>query len=399
MDTCRAPEKQNSHHFRECHTPFCVDTCDINHHDLVVALCVNWHYARIRQPGILPPVLTEAIESTKRLGWDKNSDVPDPLEELRCPLLYLACAFEKSGIVEGLLRHNFDPCVVNQHGETALHGAVRHLYNTGTSSRKEKIGKNVSTKKGREEAFFSIVSLLTKYYPRLLAFKANSGFTAFHLCATKITYTDSNRSATFHRFCLKVMIKRLFELEAASLLTKYEVMEIIKTADNKNGDSILHILARDRKDGFEVLKFIRLFVLLGIGTELPNEKNRRNETVFSIACQTNARDAAEIFQSLPSADSCQNYFDWRYRGKYHIHQQNIVCYVKNITCVSDARFNNNLSPSRVSSNNESDLVTWDRFPPLSRVRSTFGGGARARFPNSGWKPSLSVPPLVQKLPR
>ena len=318
MNTCRTSEKQNSHNFRKCHTPFCVDTCVMKHHDLVAALCVNWRYVRIYQPAILPPVLTEAIESTRLSGWDKNSDVPDPLEELRCPLLYLACAFGNGGIVEGLLRHNFDPCVVNQHGETALHGAARHLYNTGTSSRKEKIGKNVSTKKGREEVFFSIVSILTKYYPRLLAFKDNRGLTAFHLCATKITHTDSNKSATFHQFCLKVMIKRLFELEAASLLTKYEVMEVIKTSDNENGDSILHVLARDRKDGFEVLKFIRLFVLLSIGTELPNEKNWRNETVFSIAWQTNARDAAEIFPGS-CVDSCQQYLNWHYQGQYSNH--------------------------------------------------------------------------------
>lgn len=323
MDTCRAREKQTVSDFRKCHTPFCLDACDIPHHDLVAALCTDWRYIRTPQPGILPPVLTEAIESSRLLGWDKNSDVPDPLEALRCPLLYLACAFGKSGIVEGLLRHNFDPCVVNQHGETTLHGAARHLYNTGTSSRKEKIGKSVSTKKGREEVFFSIVSLLTKYYPRLLAFKDNNGFTALHLCAIKITrrtehysppYNNSSKSSSFHQFCLKVMIKRLFELEAASLLTKYEVMEIIKTSDNENGDSILHILARDRKNGFEVLKFVRHFVLMGTGTELPNAKNRRNETVFSIACQTNARGAAEIFPGLSFADSCQHYFDWRYQG-------------------------------------------------------------------------------------
>lgn len=115
------------------------------------------------------------------------------------------------------------------------------------------------------------------------------------------------------------MIKRLLELEAASLLSKYEVMEIIKTPDDKYGDSILHILARDRKDGFEVLKFVRTFVLLGIGAELPNEKNRRNETVFSIACQTNAGGAEEIFPGLSCADSCQHYFDWRYQGLCGIH--------------------------------------------------------------------------------
>ena len=317
MDTCIAGEKQNPHHFRKYHTPFCEDACAIKHHDLVAALCVNWRYVRsfrIHQPGILPPVLTEAIESSKLLGWDKDSVVPDPMEELRYPLLYLACAFGKGGILEGLLQHDFNPCVVNQRGETALHGAARHLYNTGTSSRKEVIGKNVCTKKGREEVFFSIVSLLTKYYPRLLAFKDNSGLTAFHLCAMKITYSNSNKIASFHQFCLKVMIKRLFELEAASLLSKYEVIEIIKAPDNKYGDSILHILARHKKDGFEVLKFVRTFVALGIGTELPNEKNRRNETVFSIACQTDARGAEEIFPGLSCADSCQHYFDWRYQG-------------------------------------------------------------------------------------
>lgn len=321
MDTSRAGEKQKSScRQRAGHTPLCLDTCNLEHNDVVVALCLDGRHVRgrIHCVGVLPIALMEGIEYLKLQGWHIDSEIPDSLEELRCPLLYLACAFGKIGIVEGLLRHNFNPRVVNRHGETALHGAVKHLYNAVPYARQRKSvepGTNVSIQQRREEAFLRILSLLTEYYPRILAFKENSGFTALYLSATMITRrncnehyrrcTKLNKRASFQKFCLKLMIKRLFELEAVSLLTKNEVMDIITTSDNADGESLLHILARDSKGGFEVLKFIH-GLLLSLGTELPNAKSRRlNETVFSIAWQTDARGAAEIFPGLSQQQPCQ----------------------------------------------------------------------------------------------
>lgn len=319
MDTNTAREKQKSSCRQRGHTPFCLDTCTLKHHDLVAALCLDKRHnsARIHHLGVLPTGLMKCIELLKLQGWDVDSEIQDPLEELRCPLLYLACAFGKIGIVEGLLRHNFNPRVVNRQGETALHGAVRHLYTAGSFPRPRtsvEPGKNLSANRRREEAFFSLLSLLTKYYPRILASKDNSGFTALHLSATKITrrncnyqcrrYSKLTNMASFHQFCLKIMIKRLFELEAVFLLTKNEAMEVITTSDNGYGESLLHTLARDSKGGFEVLKFVG-DLLLSLGTEFPNGINRRNETVFSLALQTDARGAAEIFSSLPPQQPCQ----------------------------------------------------------------------------------------------
>lgn len=99
------------------HTPFCPRKhCRVNHHELVNILCEKSNSVS----GDLSVEMKQCIEMTKTFGWDKNSDVPDPLKALNSPLLLLACAFGKADVVEGLLRNNFDPGVVNQQGETAL---------------------------------------------------------------------------------------------------------------------------------------------------------------------------------------------------------------------------------------------------------------------------------------
>lgn len=313
METSRAQKKKKSRSFRKCHTPFCLDrNCTITHHDLVVALCTDSRYwaARIQRLGELPIVVKQAIESSKLSGWVQDSDVPDPLDELKSPLIYLASAFGKVGIVEGLLRSNFNPRAVNRHGETALHGAVKHLFKSGLSAWKLSIGSTVSTKERREEVFSGILSLLTDCYPKILGVKDSRGFTPLHISASTIArqnghyrYAKMKKRACFQQFCFTKMINRLFELEGSSF-SKEEVIEIIKTADNGNRDSILHILARNSERGFEVLKYVQ-DLLSSLGTELPEDKNRRNETVVSIAWKTDARSAARMFPGLPPADNRQ----------------------------------------------------------------------------------------------
>ena len=108
-------------------------------------------------------------------GWDQNSNVPDPLKELNCPLLYLASGFGKAGVVRGLLRNGFNPGVVNEHGETVLHAAVKHLhmYNNpmGKAFRK------------REDLFQHILLMLSTANPKILAAQDNKGRTALHVTA------------------------------------------------------------------------------------------------------------------------------------------------------------------------------------------------------------------------
>ncbi|KAL9981719.1 hypothetical protein ACROYT_G010461 [Oculina patagonica] len=283
------------------HTPFCPSNCNLSHHDLVAAMFMDGRYAgaRIQRSGDLPIALMQRIESAKLSGWDQDSDIPDPLEELRCPLLFLACAFGKTGIVKGLLRNNFNPRAVNQHGETALHFAQTHLNKAAAFSS----GKLVRIK-DREEAFDVILDILTDYHPKILAAKDKDSRTVFHVAAANMILNRSpdgrQKKATFYQFCFKSMIKKLIDLEDAALFTRNEVIEIINTAEAKSGDSVLHMLARDSLWGFEVLKFVQL--LLFSEKSMADGKNKQNETVVSLAWATDPRNAVKIFSLSPAAD-------------------------------------------------------------------------------------------------
>lgn len=287
------------------HTPFCGSNCDLVHHDLVAAMFMDARRlsARIKRPGDLPSALSQCIEFTKLSGWDENSDIPDPLDNLRSPLLFLACAFAKTGIVEGLLRNNFNPRVLNQHGESALHFAATHINKAASFGG---VQKNMTKSKDREDAFGRILHILTDYHPRILTQKDNNGRTALHVSSTNILNclrSGKRKRASFHQFCLMSMIKRLLDLEDASIYTRTEIIEVIKTAENNTGDSILHILARDSTCGFHVLKFVQS--LLFSGKSMPNEKNLQNETVIHLAWEADPRNAVKIFSLSPTDNNDQ----------------------------------------------------------------------------------------------
>ena len=93
------------------------------------------------------------------------------------------------------------------------------------------------------------------------------------------------------------MTTRLLKLEADGVLTRSDVLRIIKTPENKNGDSVMHVLARDRSYGFKTLKCILDLLFPG---QLPDEKNKENKTVFNIAWETNSESAMKLFFSGPS---------------------------------------------------------------------------------------------------
>ena len=274
------------------HTPFCPgrpNSCSVSHHDLVNILCSDFDSS-----GDLSVEMKQCIEIAKTFGWDQNSNVPDPLKELNCPLLFLASAFGKTGAVDGLLRNGFNPGVVTEQGETALHAAVKHLHMYNN-----RMGKAF---RKREDVFQHILLSLSAAHPKILGARDNEGRTALHLTAIasldRSGFADWNkRPALFSRFCLNAMIKRLRELEAADVLSRDEVLYIVKTPEHRNGDSVLHILAGDTEFGFETLKYILDLFLPG---SLPDEKNNEGKSVFSIAWDIDSEKALMLFFSGPS---------------------------------------------------------------------------------------------------
>ena len=275
------------------HTPFCPKECIISHHDLIVTMFTDGRSAngRIQRSGELPIALKQSIECAKLSGWDQNSVIPDAFNELKRPLLFLACGFAKTAIVEGLLRSNFDPKIQNDNGETALHFAANHICKAVFVTK----GK-LTRYKDREDAFERILHLLTDFHPKILAIEDNNGRTALHVSTSNLLSRlriGKNKRAAFHEFCFKSMIKRLLELEDAAIFTRVEVLEVIKTAKTSNGDSVLHMLAREGPYGIHLLKFVQ--DLLFSGGSLPDDKNRQNETIVSLAWKTDPRNAIKLF--------------------------------------------------------------------------------------------------------
>ena len=284
------------------HPPICESNCSLSHHDLVMALCTctSSHVGpRMLSTGELPGELSSCIESAKSSGWDQNSDIPDPSEEFRCPLLFLACALAKIDLIKILLQNKFNPRAVNKHGETALHYTARHLWAYRVVPCKLSMSKLVT--KNALKSFDRTVTVLTAYaHPKILAMKDQSDRTALHVSAVNFLSRLNHpnpviqaRASKFHLDCLKCMIKRLLQLLDASILTKLEVIEVITTAEKNNGDSVLHMLARDSAHGFPLLKFIqdRLFG----GTLDFNKKNRENKTVLTVAWETDAQATMKNF--------------------------------------------------------------------------------------------------------
>jgi len=279
------------------HTPLCQGDCDLVHHDLVTALfkdgrCMS---AKIQRLGDLPTALKEAIETAKKDGWDQDSEIPDPLEAMRNPLLLLACAFGKTAIVEGLLRNNFNPRAVNNNGETALHFIAMYLNKTAAIT-----GGKLTLCKDREDTFERLLHVLTDHHPKILAARDKFGRTALHVSAANIlsrSRIDKRKNVSFHQFCLKTMVVRLLELEDDAIFTRAEITEVIETAEGSSGDSILHMLAQDSPAGFEILKFMQN--VLFPGKAMPSGKNKKNETVLSLAWETDPRNAVKIFSIGP----------------------------------------------------------------------------------------------------
>ena len=272
------------------HTPFCAKNCKIEHHDLVTVLCLD----SSQKSDELPDLLRECIESYR--NWDHNSDVPDPMEELRCPLIYLASAFGKAGLVRALLQDNFDAHAVTSNGETALHGAVQYIYRTGSlRTQGLKVSSTLGPIKNRRRAFERILVTLTDVDPKIMFVQDNDGNTVFHVAAEKIWNDRQNdrlgKSATFFQSCMSSILNRMLELEEAGVVTRAEILEALNI-ENNDGDTIFHILARDYAFGFKTMKGILKKFFPG---QVPSKVNKENQTVSSIALERNRKKAMQVF--------------------------------------------------------------------------------------------------------
>ena len=272
------------------HTPFCAKNCKIEHHDLVTVLCLD----SSQKSDELPDLLRECIESYS--NWDHNSEVPDPLEELQCPLMYLASAFGKAGLVRALIQDNFDAHAVTSNGETALHGAVQYIYRTGSlKAQGLKVAATLGPIKNRRRAFERILVTLTDVDPKIMFVQDNDGDTAFHVAAEKIWNDRQNdrlgKSATFFQSCMSSMLNRMLELEETGEVTRVEILEALNM-ENNDGDTIFHILARDYAFGFKTMKEILKKFFPG---QVPSKVNKENETVSSIALERNRKKAVQVF--------------------------------------------------------------------------------------------------------
>lgn len=104
-------------------TPFCDPKIPCpKHHDLIVALmnCSDHLGAKSNLVAFQQCVI-RCIDA----GWDKDDVVADASEDLRFPLVHLACAFAKCSALDWLISYGFDPHVKSETtGQFALQRGI-----------------------------------------------------------------------------------------------------------------------------------------------------------------------------------------------------------------------------------------------------------------------------------
>ncbi|XP_032239186.2 uncharacterized protein LOC116619005 isoform X2 [Nematostella vectensis] len=261
------------------HTPFCRKYCEIEHHQLIIALLSmhNKSYGYSR-PGSLH-LLADGLEKTMATGWSKNDDVPDHERSLQLPLMFLACAFGNCRTVETLLKMGLDPLVqVKSTGESCLQGALNYLYKSGawTENKRNKAACRMKPKR-RILAFSEILNTLTAADPRILELKDNNSETVFHAVAKKLLslkrYENEFKQHTsneyhlkaFWRFsvtnqkvhflsCLEHLLAKLIELKENGTIKPEAVLGIIKSKNNKSEDVFDILSCEEMEDELRVFK-------------------------------------------------------------------------------------------------------------------------------------------------
>lgn len=87
------------------------------------------------------------------------------------------------------------------------------------------------------------------------------------------------------------MVNQVLQMEEAGQITRTETLEGLN-AQNNEGDTIFHILARDYAYGFKTMKQILKIFFPG---QVPSIVNKENQTVPGIALERNRKKATQVF--------------------------------------------------------------------------------------------------------
>ncbi|XP_065649577.1 uncharacterized protein LOC100215049 [Hydra vulgaris] len=249
--------------WRKC-TPFCDKSVECPEHHEILQAVVNC----TDQLGHLSnlEVLKNNIEKNESMGWDKNSEIPDPVRENCLPLIHWAASLGKCNALEWMLNSGFDSKVTSSLpeslGENALHRCVIFLY---------KSRPKFTTKELRPK-FRKVCSLLSNLLsiPEFL----NSN-TPLHTAATMLLNSDSR--LVFFVTAIDVMAAQTREMSE-------EQRSAVLDSRNNEGNTCLHILAHIHEKGKIDYACQSIAALLRAGAD-KTMKNDNDQTPLDIAIQ------------------------------------------------------------------------------------------------------------------
>ena len=290
------------------HTPLCPKDCETEHHEVVNALqALAPRFSSVTAAVFSPLRATRGyskedfkkqIQKLLDNGWKRDEDVPEPSENLKLPLLLLSSMFGKIEAVDWLINEeHFEVSIRSSWtNETALHLVVRHLYlalsPSGSRLENMSVTEKVST-------FEKVVSLLVEKDVSLLWAKDGlNRDTPFHILSRLLVNASldagdpgaNDLCLSYHCKSFDVLLK-LLKAEEESRLRKKDITNII-CAKNGDGDTVMHILARDARRGFQLLKFL-VKTLLGSTSSLKIQ-NARNVTAMDIVIERNPLHAKDL---------------------------------------------------------------------------------------------------------
>ena len=223
------------------HTPLCPTGCDLRHHLLTSAVFNATVMCRTYSDDCMPITFKLCIQACFSAGWERDTDVPDPLESLRYPLLHLLCISGNCIAITKLIEEMmFNFSVSRQSKETPLHVAARYFpvtYPEGKYSGTKKIAK-----------FQEILNLIIEQDDDMLFMADKNGDTVLHVlakcfCATSNLVvknsgpTSNEKSYLSKQKCyyfkaMELFIDTLADLVSRERVCKKAVCKVIHDGNN-----------------------------------------------------------------------------------------------------------------------------------------------------------------------
>lgn len=221
------------------HTPLCPTGCDLRHHLLTSAVFSPSVMIRTYSDDCLPVTFKLCIQGCFSAGWERDMDVPDPLESLRYPLLHLICMSGNCIALAKLIQEmKFTLCISRRNKETPLHVAARYFPVAYPDSRISSLHKMAK--------FQGILNLLIDQDDDILFMVNTNGDTVMHVlarcfCATSnlvlkncgSTSTSNHRSTCLmkQKHCyfkaMKLVIETLADLVQRERVCKKAVCKVV----------------------------------------------------------------------------------------------------------------------------------------------------------------------------